>query len=159
MASSDVPLASLAYERYRLPMLEMGIELYEFSSPRLKRNAGIRALFGTSKGRLHSKLAIVDKQTVLMGSMNFDSRSAWTNTELGLTVRSPELAQLLLKGYGDDAPGSFYQVRLARGDGTLEWVVPSGDDPPKALAAEPEVDWLTRFMFRVLSAFVPESAL
>ena len=108
---------------------------------------------------MHSKLAIVDKQTVLIGSMNFDSRSAWTNTELGLTVRSPELAQRLLKGYGDYASGSFYQVRLAPGDGTLEWVAPSGDDPPKAFAAEPEVDWLTRFMFRVLSAFIPERAL
>ena len=91
--------------------------------------------------------------------MNFDSRSAWTNTELGMTVRSPELAQLLLKGYGDDASGSFYQVRLGPVDGTLEWVVPMGDDPPRTLAAEPEADWLTRFMFRVLSAFIPERAL
>ncbi len=158
-ASGDVPLASLAYERYRLRMLRMGIELYEFSSPQRMRSAGIRALFGTSKGRLHSKLAIVDQQTVLMGSMNLDSRSAWTNTELGLTIRSPELAQLLLKGHSDNVPGRFNQVRLARSDGTLEWVVSSADGPSTTLYAEPEGDWLTRFRFRVLSAFVPESVL
>jgi putative cardiolipin synthase len=76
-------------------MLETGVELYE-----------IRSLLGNARGSgqtaaisrygtysLHAKLFVFDRQRIFIGSMNFDQRSMHLNTELGLIIDSPELAQ------------------------------------------------------------------
>ena len=42
---------------------------------------------------LHAKLFVFDRRTVFIGSMNFDQRSMSLNTEIGLIIDSPELAQ------------------------------------------------------------------
>lgn len=44
---------------------------------------------------LHAKAVVVDRQKVFIGSMNFDPRSAEINTEMGVIIDSPELAQQL----------------------------------------------------------------
>lgn len=59
---------------------------------------------------------------MLLGSMNLDPRSAWTNTELGVTVWSPQLAERVLRGYGLENPWGFYQVRLKADGKALEWL-------------------------------------
>ena len=48
--------------------------------------------FKSSTGRLHSKLAIVDRRRMFIGSMNLDGRSARLNTEIGVLIDSPALA-------------------------------------------------------------------
>jgi cardiolipin synthase C len=80
---------------YRVPLLENGVELYE-----------IRSLLGNSRGSgqtaaisrfgnysLHAKLFVLDRQRLFIGSMNFDQRSMHLNTEIGLIIDSPALAQ------------------------------------------------------------------
>jgi cardiolipin synthase C len=42
---------------------------------------------------LHAKLFVFDRRKVFIGSMNFDQRSKRINTEVGLIIDSPELAQ------------------------------------------------------------------
>jgi putative cardiolipin synthase len=42
---------------------------------------------------LHAKLFVFDRQKLFIGSMNFDHRSKRLNTEVGLIIDSPELAQ------------------------------------------------------------------
>jgi cardiolipin synthase C len=42
---------------------------------------------------LHAKLFVFDRRKVSIGSMNFDQRSKRINTEVGLIIDSPELAQ------------------------------------------------------------------
>ena len=98
-ASSDEPLVNVGLARYRLEMLKMGVQLYEVESLRLKRDAQLRGLLGSSAGRLHAKLALIDRKRVLVGSMNVDPRSSRTNTEIGIGVGSEELAQPLLLAY------------------------------------------------------------
>jgi putative cardiolipin synthase len=84
--------------RYRVPLLEDGVELYE-----------IRALLGNARGSgqttrvsrygnysLHGKMFVFDRQKIFIGSMNFDQRSKRLNTEVGLIINSPELAQQLV---------------------------------------------------------------
>ena len=80
---------------YRVPLLEDGVELYE-----------MRSLLGNARGSgqttamsrfgnyaLHAKLFVFDRQKLFIGSMNFDQRSKHLNTEIGLIIDSPELAQ------------------------------------------------------------------
>ena len=82
-----------------------------------------------SLGRLHAKLAVVDRAGFYIGSMNMDRRSAHLNTEMGLIVDSPELAgQLASLLRGERQPRS-YQVRSAGGSKNLQWVAQGGDAP------------------------------
>lgn len=95
LMSSNLVLAHSGYMHYRLPLLESGVTLFE-----------VRALLGNSKGSgqtkamsrfgnygLHAKLFVFDRQKLFIGSMNFDLRSMHLNTEIGLIIDSPELAQ------------------------------------------------------------------
>jgi putative cardiolipin synthase len=87
--------AQSGYQHYRVPLLEDGVELNE-----------VRSLLGNVRGSgqtatlsrygnyaLHAKLFVFDRQKVFIGSMNFDQRSKRLNTEVGLIIDSPELAQ------------------------------------------------------------------
>jgi putative cardiolipin synthase len=95
LESSTVLLAQSGYMQYRVPLLEEGVELHE-----------IRSLLGNTRGSgqtaaisrygnysLHAKMFVFDRQRVFIGSMNFDQRSMHLNTEIGLVIDSPELAQ------------------------------------------------------------------
>jgi len=156
--ASDEPLVSIGYERYRLQMLRMGVRVFEVTSARLKRDTLLRNALGSTAGRLHAKMAFVDRKTFLVGSMNLDARSAFTNTEMGIVVRSPELAQTLFAMYQVDAAVGVYEVRL-KGDGQgVEWV---GADLEREerLDADPESSWLHRLRLFLLGLLVPEDLL
>jgi len=88
-------IAQSGYMKFRVQLLKEGVELYE-----------IRALLGSTRGSgetalvsrygnygLHAKLLVFDRQRIFIGSMNFDQRSKHLNTEIGLIIDSPELAQ------------------------------------------------------------------
>ena len=56
-AANDVPLAHVGYARYRVPLLRIGVELYELSASNVQSNE--LAIFpSTSLGRLHAKAAV-----------------------------------------------------------------------------------------------------
>ncbi len=119
LASSASLLAQSGYMHYRVPLLEMGVELYE-----------IRSLLGTARGSgetkaisrygnysLHAKLFVFDRQRLYIGSMNFDQRSMHLNTEIGLIIDSPALAQQIAARF--DAmvqPVNSYKLALRRND-------------------------------------------
>ena len=97
LEASTVLPAQSGYMHYRVPLLEAGVELYE-----------IRSLLGNARGSgqttamsrygnysLHAKLFVFDRQRVFIGSMNFDQRSMHLNTEIGLIIESPVLAEQL----------------------------------------------------------------
>ncbi|HEY4446907.1 MAG TPA: phospholipase D family protein [Steroidobacteraceae bacterium] len=87
--------AQAGYDHYRVPLLQEGVELYE-----------VRALLGSTRGSgqtakvsrygnygLHGKMYVFDRQKLFIGSMNYDQRSKRINTEIGLIIQSPELAE------------------------------------------------------------------
>jgi cardiolipin synthase C len=95
LESTPDPIAQAGYRKYRIPLLKDGVELHE-----------LRALLGNTRGSgqtavvsrygnygLHAKLFVFDRQELFIGSMNFDQRSRHLNTEIGLIIDSPELAQ------------------------------------------------------------------
>ncbi len=116
LEASTVILAQSGYMHYRVPLLEMGANIYE-----------IRSLLGNSRGSgqtakisrfgnysLHAKLFVLDRKRLYVGSMNFDLRSMYLNTEIGLIIDSPELArQAAARFEAMSSPPNAYQVLLA----------------------------------------------
>jgi len=162
LGATDEPQASLAYERYRVPLLQMGVELYEVSAVQVGRDEATRRVFGASRAQLHAKLALIDRRAVLLGSMNLDQRSATTNTEMVLLIRSPELAREILTWFNSreraDVRGS-YQVRLKADGRSLQWVALLGEGRSETLDEDPEFNLWERLRLWLISLFVPESLL
>lgn len=85
----------------------------------------------------------------LVGSFNFDPRSAALNTEMGFVVDSPALAQAIHQAFETKVPQLACEARLGR-DGRLEWVDRSqGSD--QVLTTEPDSSLLKRGIVKVMS--------
>jgi putative cardiolipin synthase len=157
LASTDEPIVHLGYSRYREEMLDMGIDLYELSSSRLKDNKRM-FLFGKSLGRLHAKLVVIDRKKIFIGSMNLDPRSATINTELGAVIDSPQLARELTRIIDIDRLQSAYRVRKAPNGTGLQWLTSDGEKEV-LLREEPDSTPLQRIKLWFLRPFVPEEQL
>jgi putative cardiolipin synthase len=117
-------LAHAGYVHYRRPLLELGVELYE-----------VRAKLGSASGSgapptlatngnyaLHAKLFVFDGARVLIGSINFDLRSKHRNTEIGLIIDSPVLAQQTARRFSALVqPANSYELVLRGEHGGLVW--------------------------------------
>lgn len=158
-SSTDVALVSVSSARYRTELLGLGVKLFEFESVRLMRIAKLHALFGRSRGRLHAKVGIIDREVVLVGSMNVDPRSARINTEIGVAVRSSELAGQVLPSFELETIPGLYELRLnALGTG-IEWIGRDDDGKEERLDAAPGVSWLESLRLFLLSGFALEEQL
>ena len=159
LAATDEPLVHTAYRRYRPDMLKLGADLYELSTTRTRRSVRL-GLFGTSVGRLHAKSAVIDRSILFVGSMNFDPRSETHNTEIGLFIRSPEMAQQALKLIDVLKQQGAYRLRFAEGGNAsrIEWI---SEDAGKTtvLNEEPDSDFWGRAMLELLAPLTPESLL
>jgi putative cardiolipin synthase len=158
LGATDEPLVHAGYSRYRQEMLRMGIELYEISGTRVKRNQKMFH-FGESLGRLHSKLLVIDQQTVFIGSMNFDPRSATINTELGSIIDSKPLALESLQVIDLDRVNSAWQVRLATSGQGLEWIETDESGKQRTFTSEPNLTLGVRFKLWLLGRFVSDDQL
>jgi len=156
LGATDEPVVHLGYRKYREQMLDLGVDLYEISATRTQDNVRHK-LFGASVGRLHSKVAVVDRRKVYIGSMNLDPRSATINTELGAVIESPQLAKEMLRIIDLDRLQSSYRVMRKSGGG-LTW---SGIVENRELMfdEEPEASWWLRTQLFFLSPIVPHSQL
>ncbi len=112
LASTDEPAAEAGYARQRRARLEGGVQLYE-----LRPVPGERQL-PTTEGRssgvtLHAKAIVIDRRVVFLGSMNLDPRSRLLNTEMGVLVDCPQLAEEVARFFEQAAdPRSAFHVEL-----------------------------------------------
>ncbi|MHB9799844.1 phospholipase D-like domain-containing protein [Pseudomonas sp. MT3] len=116
LEATDVPAVHAGYAPYRMALLEHGVKLFELRAEPDQRIAGAPWMVrGSSSASLHSKAAVFDRRQVFVGSLNFDPRSVLWNTEVGVIVDSPELAEqvrrLALTGM---SPNVSYQVKIDR---------------------------------------------
>ncbi|MDB5828605.1 MAG: phospholipase [Variovorax sp.] len=158
LAATDEPVVHTGYRRYRADMLRLGADLYELSSVRTRQSVRL-GLFGTTIGRLHAKSAIFDRSTLFVGSMNFDPRSETHNTEIGLIIHSPEMAEQALKLMEVLKQQGAYRLRFAKGsDSQLEWVSEEAGRQT-VLTEEPDSDFWGRATLELLAPLTPESLL
>jgi putative cardiolipin synthase len=139
-------------------MLRQGIELYELA-PTLARESGGFGSFGSSIARLHAKLATVDRRWLLVGSVNFDARSATINTEMGVAIDCPALALEAMRVLAGDAFRSMYRLRLADDGQTLEWLSSGAEGRMQVSKREPHDDLWLRLRLQIQSLFVSEDQL
>jgi putative cardiolipin synthase len=113
---------------------------------------------GWSRGALHAKTFIQDRQTVFVGSFNFDPRSMRLDTQNGIVIRSPQLATqaawLFAKGI---APARTYRVTLL-GDDDMVWVTEE-EGKEVRYYQEPMSRFWPRLSRRCLFWLTPESML
>lgn len=159
LAVSDEPLVSVGFERHQVELLKLGVELYELSSTRLKLDRDLRSLLGESTGRLHAKLGIIDRRTVLVGSMNLDPRSSNINTEIGMAVESARLAAMIQDGFKIEELLGAYQVRLNPDGVGVRWTAVDAGADGEELDVDPDTSLWQRLRLLLISLFVPESQL
>ena len=160
LASSDVPVVHAAYARYRPRLLVCGVEVFELR-PAVEPSG--RAKKGLSSGfSLHAKAAVVDRQLVLLGSMNLDPRSRQLNTEVALKIDSAAFGQEVGRLFDEaTAPEQVFRVGLddpADASSALHWETWEAGQSTR-YTMEPLASPWRRFFTPILGALTPEELL
>ncbi len=157
LASTDSPLVHNGYSRYRVALLKLGIELSEVR-PKLGQKRARFHPFRGSTASLHAKALVIDQKTVFIGSMNMDARSARINSELGLVIRSADVARQVTNLLDDISADGSYKLRLVDHTNRIEW---SSGEPgsEKTWYTDPETTHMQRFLPKILAPFAPEELL
>ncbi|MBY4830785.1 phospholipase D family protein [Burkholderia dolosa] len=148
LAATDAVAVQAGYAPYRVPLLQRGIELYEFKAQPDQPRARV---FGSrSRASLHAKAYVIDRKILVIGSLNLDPRSAYLNTELALVIHSPVLAQQAAAIFTRvTQPDESYRVRLVRAPGggppSLEWTG-TDDGRPATYHVDPHAGLLRNLM-------------
>ena len=107
---------------------------------------------------MHAKTFVLDRQTVFVGSFNFDPRSMKLDTQNGIVIRSPELADqaayLFAQGI---SPARTYRVTLL-GDDDLVWITEDNGREVRYYQ-EPLSRFWPRLSLKSLSWLTPELLL
>ena len=92
----------------------------------------------------------MDRERVFVGSFNFDQRSAWLNTEMGLLSTSTELAGRLSSWFDEEVPSVAYHVVL-QDDDSLCWIERTAEGQVRH-KTEPGSGFIKRGWIALLSA-------
>jgi putative cardiolipin synthase len=129
LAATDVGAVHAGYAKRREELLRGGVQIYELKPDPLQdatrekssaKGVGGSGGSGGSAASLHAKTFAIDRRRAFVGSFNFDPRSYSLNTELGVVIESPRLADSISATLDRDLARSAYEVVLK--DGGLEWV-------------------------------------
>ena len=121
LGSNNHAVAHSGYKPKRRRVLQAGAELFE-----LRHDAAIKAIADTSPVTaryvgLHAKAIIVDRHRVFVGTLNFDPRSIYLNTEMGLLVDNAMLGTALAEKFDQDMRGeNAWRVSVDE-EGHLRW--------------------------------------
>jgi putative cardiolipin synthase len=120
LASTNHTMVHSGYRPWRKKLLEAGVELYEYRSDANDTAdilaPGVRSRFVA----LHTKTFVIDREFVYVGSLNMDPRSFHLNTEIGLLIAAPTLAEDIAGLVEQDmAPGNAWRVSLDADDRLL----------------------------------------
>ena len=151
LAASDEKSVHAGYAKRRQDLLRAGVRLYELKPTAAKESRESKVRFGSSSSAaLHAKTFAVDRNRIFVGSFNFDQRSALLNTEMGLVIESPALAQRLAAYFDAELPMTSYEVRLTPDGRDLEWIeqTPSGEI---RYDTDPDTSWILRRQVDMLS--------
>jgi putative cardiolipin synthase len=162
LASTDVTVVHAGYAHLRARLLAAGVELYE-ARPDAPPDAIRRWRPGASSGAsLHAKAIVVDRKSLLVGSMNLDPRSRLSNTEVALLIESAALGgqfgALFEKAI---SPDQAFHVELSEpgiANSPLVWLGRQ-DGQPVRYTREPLASWWRRMVSSLFGALAPEELL
>ena len=101
--------------------MKAGIELYEFRPDAKDRTFHKHRSAKAERLGLHTKSVIYDRKVVYVGSLNLDPRAIELNTEIGVLVDCPELAETIIQMFERDLlPENSWRLELDH-DEHLVW--------------------------------------
>ena len=145
LAANDVAMVYGGYSKWREPLLEGGVQLWELKPSR--GSAVKSSLFGSSGASLHTKALTVDGSKVFVGSYNLDPRSTALNCEQGVFVDHSVIATQLEAIFATESSGArAWAVTLQ--DGELRWSdgTDTHDSAPEASAGRKFQAWVGRVL-------------
>ena len=159
LAATDVAAVHSGYARYRKPLLEANIGLFELKTApeEDEHEHKSRLRVGSSRASLHTKAAVLDREWVFVGSFNLDPRSATLNCEMGVWISDTDLARQLTQMFQRATePTHSFAVNLR--EGRLTWVE-QADGHVVETHREPNASWGRRILAAVLQLLPIESQL
>jgi len=130
------------YAPSRKPLLKAGARIFEVRADADVSGSELVAASG-AKATLHTKAFVVDRKEIFIGSFNFDPRSANINTELGVIIRSPQIAEQFGASVDARLETQAFEVFLNE-KGKLRWR--GFEDGEEVIyTKEPQTTWGQRF--------------
>lgn len=158
--ANDVPVVHAFYAKYRQDLLENNVNLYEFLSTPDSENLNINteelakkakvSIKGLSRSSLHAKLMALDEKQVFIGSFNFDPRSAYLNTEIGVLLDSPRLAKAVHHTMDENLSKYAYKLVLDANK-KMNWEIKLADGSIRTYVREPKMKWWQRASMKVIA--------
>ncbi len=140
LGATNHPIVHSGYKKHRARLVESGMALFEFRRDAQPAESPDTPPVTAKIFGLHAKLIVVDRRTVFVGSLNLDPRSIYINTEVGLLIDSPDLAEAITIVFENlVAPENSWQVRKNE-KGRLVWQA-----GPEARKSEPPSSFKRRF--------------
>ncbi len=103
-----------------------------------------------SRSSLHAKMMALDEKQVFIGSFNFDPRSAYLNSEIGVILNSPQLANAVHKTMDENLKKYAYKLVLDANN-KLTWEFQPQEPGGKIYHKEPRMKWWERAGIKALS--------
>ena len=142
-AANNQALVHAGYSPARIPLLKNGIKIYEVR-PTAEVIEFETVEFSSAKATLHTKAYIVDRNEIFIGSFNFDPRSAKINTELGVIVKSPDIANSMAEKVDAALKTKTFELFINDNGGIVWRAYNDGDEV--ILTREPHTSWWHRLI-------------
>ena len=162
LASNDVGIVHSGYMKYRRRLLEGGVELYELNK-RLTREQRKhkKGMEGSSKASLHAKSFVFNREQIFIGSLNLDPRALLHNTEIGVVMEVPEMAQGMAQWFDENIERQAFRLELKNDEYGHEKIYWHGweEGRPVVFTHEPYTGFWRRLGINFLSILPIESQL
>jgi len=162
LASTDVGAVHAGYSRYRRDLLRAGIEIYEMNKKTVREERRKkRGHEGSSKASLHAKTFVLDRKWIFIGSLNLDPRSVYENTEIGVVLESPEVAENMARKFNANISGATFRLELRQNKDGTEQLLWHGyeDGKEKVFTADPYTSFWRRLGIGLMRLLPIESQL
>ncbi|MDA8142126.1 MAG: phospholipase D family protein [Desulfobacteraceae bacterium] len=162
LASNDVGLVHSGYQKYRKDLLRGGVELYELNKTLTREERKEKKGHGgSSKASLHAKSFVFDRKQVFIGSLNLDPRSVLQNTEIGVVLTVPAIAEKMAEGFDENINKGAFRLELKKDENGVEQLLWHGyeNGQPTVFTHEPHTGFWRRFGIGFMSIWPIESQL
>ncbi len=140
LATTDVLAVHSGYAKSRERLLQGGVKMWELR-PIAGQQERASPFLGESLASLHAKTFVFDRKAVFVGSVNLDARSVKLNTEAGVYIEQPEIAQEMVDLFARWTSEDFAYHLTLNDDDDLEWRAEG-----KTWTTEPAASRFRRFM-------------
>ncbi len=121
LASNNHSIVNSQYKRWRKPLLDAGVEVYEMRHDPADTDFINTDPVVAQSFTLHTKAVVVDGRRLYIGALNLSPRGLRINAENGLLIENPEFGAKVMALFEEQLkPRNAW--RLGRDDdGSLEW--------------------------------------